>query len=154
MARAAPLLCCLVLLAAGCGWEPDTSPSSGVCQGKLGTRTVTGTIDFSASEYHREGNSFVAKLSYVRGTLEAAGRVPAEFTPSPSEFVLAESDSGAEWSLQSPAERPALESGAVKVDQTTPYRMQGSLQVSAVDGSVVACTFDLRRAIELEEPVE
>ncbi len=132
----------LLLAAPACGWAPDTSDSTGVCEGRLAGRALDGALDLSASEYHREQDQFVARLSYRRGALQVAGAVPAEFTAGASEFALEDG----KWSLLAPS---GAGRGRVKVEQTTPYRMLGTLEVE--DGEDrVSCSFDLRRAIEFE----
>lgn len=133
----------LLFLAPACGWAPDTSDSTGVCEGRLAGQALDGALDLSASEYHRVGDRFVARLSYRRGALEVVGEVPAEFTAGASEFQLGDG----KWALLAPT---AKGEGSVKVEQTTPYRMLGSFEVEDGQGGQVSCSFDLRRAIELE----
>ncbi|MBI5545775.1 MAG: hypothetical protein HY901_17945 [Deltaproteobacteria bacterium] len=154
MVRACLLtLSCAPLIAfAGCAWGPDTSPSTGRCEGALGARLLDGLIDPETSEYHLDGERFVVNLSYLRGAFKATGTTSGVFTPTDESYCFADAGIGGTWSVSEPATRPAmLRASQVKVTDSTPYRLTGELHVENEDGSSLRCSFDVRRGIELED---
>ena len=147
------LALCAALLLSACGL-PDLSPSKGECHGSVGGTVVDGPIDAEASYFYRYSSAFRVELSYAGDTLATTGVVPGILSPNEGSYSLPVTDpavSSFSWDIYRPAEPPALESGTVRVENASDYRMAGRFELTYSDGSAVQCTFDLRRATEREE---
>ena len=146
------LLVALTTLAGpACEYGPDTGPSQGLCTGAMGSRPLDGVIDAQDSEFHLVGETFLVRLSYLRGGLQATGTAAGVFTASEHADSLTDPFAPGAWAFQEPQSRPGLQEGEVTVEHVTPYRMKGSLRLANDDGSTLCCGFDLRRAVELEQ---
>lgn len=111
-------------------------------------------IDPASSEFHRDDDILLDEdapftLSYGGGALVVRG----ELADMPSERSLGAHDVADPFfhafGVVAP-ETPVLDGGSMTLSTARADRMGGTLALGFADGSVLECSFDLRRAFELD----
>ncbi len=144
----------LGMLAAGC---IETAPSSGRCVGNIGTRAVDLAMDPGASEFHRDDDILLdddgpVRMSYGGGAFVIEG----EFDDLPDSRVLGtyavpDGQRVSAWNVRlADTTAPTAQESTLTVTRAASERVVGQFTTRFEGGSSVRCTFDLRRAYELD----
>lgn len=147
---------CASLTVAACTVSgcPDTRDSAGRCLGTLAGRPADLAIDPVASEFHRDDDILLDDdapftMSYGSGALLVRG----ELADMPEDRSIGTHDVTAaffhSFEVQNP-EMPRFAGGSMTLTTARADRMGGVLNLEFEDGSALDCSFDLRRAFELD----
>ena len=144
----------LGLSTAGC---IETAPSSGRCVGTIGTRAVDLAMDPGPSEFHRDDDILLdddgpVRMSYGGGAFVIEG----EFDDMPDSRVLGtyavpDGQRVDVWNVRlADTTAPAALESTLTVTRAESDRVVGQFTTRFEGGSSLRCTFDLRRAYELD----
>jgi hypothetical protein len=143
----------VVTLASGC---MDNRPSEGRCTGTLRGEAVDLSMDAAASEYHRDDDLFLDDdapfaMSYGDGELAILG----ELDDMPTSSDVGVHDTSGELfhffdANVARGEGPTAVSSTMTIESVRIDRMTGAVDATFDDGGALHCTFDLRRAFELD----
>lgn len=141
-------------LALGCG---KPGPSTGVCQGSIGSLVVADMAIDERSQFHRIRKTTCAEVdrgiydfSFGGGALVIHAETPAANIGGVVAFTHAtyplpptsQTTPVKEWSLLSPSAPPELSRGTLTLDGAV-SRKAGSFTMEFSDQSAVTCSFDL-----------
>lgn len=142
----------MIALATGC---VDSRPSEGRCTGTLAGAPVDLAMDGAESEYHRDDDILLDDdgpfaMSYGGSAVVFSGEL--DDMPTSRDVGVHRSDSELFHGVAATVDGNTayVPESTLTIDDVRLDRMVGSLDARFEDGSQLHCTYDLRRAFELD----
>lgn len=133
----------------------DTRASEGRCEGTIGGAAVSFAIDGDASEYHRDDDIFLDDdapfvMSYGDGSVVLSGVLDDMPLDGDVGTHAADGELFHGVVVDVGGQSVPVEEASLTIEEVRLDRLLGALEVRLEGGDELRCTYDLRRAFELD----